>query len=699
MAAWLNDVDAAVFEESASVKRYGAVGDGVTDDTTAIQAAITANAGKRVQFHDGTFLAYALNVPANTVLDLGNATLKKRPAILGDQNPGAFTGGSAVFGTSGYAPLIYASGNNVTIRGGTIDGNRANDTLGTGATWGGSFANVVNRAGITASTNADAGVTDITIEGVRFVNMVGCAINLDLTGHVVVRDCAEDNAGNNFANITGDATTLLTRGTLIFIGNKMAGDRVFNNAQNPVVLDRKESIVFVGNTVDSRDTASAWGCKFQDSYSVTITGNSFINDYIKPQSAAAFYGESFVISGNTFTTDDPATWQTGIIFGLHRVKSLTVSGNSIVNGGICVERSSDDVAVVGNTVMCSEDSREGGNSYFAIQGGANQNGGAAGKELVADNVVDLGELEDHHFYRAPNTFGDIDLRGNKVSGADSLLSIMATADTSAARVRVIGNTFDNFRAIGRINSAGLSLLAFHDNSLLSVNTDAVTNIDGTTQRALYVTAGSGTYGKLSVKRNDFDLTETSMYGVHLSLGTETIGTISVTDNDFSVADTGLSVVQAGAITLTNLRVCRNTATGAISIAATPTNSLIEGRQNLTEYAAVATGTPCTLTGAQFGGAAHVVVNMTAALAGAGTLNTPTASNIVAAIPGVVTGQTYRLRIINSSSGAFAWTLTANTGVTLNGTMTIAQNTWRDFDVTITSLTAVAVQSIGTGTFS
>lgn len=114
---------------------------------------------------------------------------------------------------------------------------------------------------------------------------------------------------------------------------------------------------------------------------------------------------------------------------------------------------------------------------------------------------------------------------------------------------------------------------------------------------------------------------------------------------------------------------------------------------LTQYNAIATNTPATLTGAQIAGAADVTIDMTAALAGAGALNTPTAAQIVAAIPNAQPGFAYNLRIINNSSGAFAWTLTAGSGVTLNGTMTIAQNAFRDFYVAVTSLTAVAIQNV------
>jgi len=42
--------------ESVSVKDFGAVGDGVTDDTAAIQAAVTASYGKTMYFPSGTYL-------------------------------------------------------------------------------------------------------------------------------------------------------------------------------------------------------------------------------------------------------------------------------------------------------------------------------------------------------------------------------------------------------------------------------------------------------------------------------------------------------------------------------------------------------------------------------------------------------------------------------------------------------------------
>lgn len=108
----------------------------------------------------------------------------------------------------------------------------------------------------------------------------------------------------------------------------------------------------------------------------------------------------------------------------------------------------------------------------------------------------------------------------------------------------------------------------------------------------------------------------------------------------------------------------------------------------------------TLTGANItGGQLEVTLNLTGTLSGAANAQLPTVANLVAAIPNAVAGQTYRLRIINSSGGADTWTITTNTGWTLTGTMTIADDTWRDFYLTLTTTSAAVLQSIGTGTFS
>lgn len=121
-----------------------------------------------------------------------------------------------------------------------------------------------------------------------------------------------------------------------------------------------------------------------------------------------------------------------------------------------------------------------------------------------------------------------------------------------------------------------------------------------------------------------------------------------------------------------------------------------GRSYTSQYKTDATNTAFTATNTDVAGAIDCVYRLTGTLTAARALTMPTAANIVAAIPDAYVGMQYRLRIINGSSGAFPWTVTTNTGLTLNGTVAIPNQTWRDYQVTLTSLTAVAFQEIGQG---
>lgn len=79
--------------------------------------------------------------------------------------------------------------------------------------------------------------------------------------------------------------------------------------------------------------------------------------------------------------------------------------------------------------------------------------------------------------------------------------------------------------------------------------------------------------------------------------------------------------------------------------------------------------------------------------------TPTAALLVAAVPGAAIGQAFECTIRNTADAAETITLTAGSGVTLSGTMTIAQNNSKRFLVVFTNVTAsseaVTFYSLGT----
>lgn len=80
---------------------------------------------------------------------------------------------------------------------------------------------------------------------------------------------------------------------------------------------------------------------------------------------------------------------------------------------------------------------------------------------------------------------------------------------------------------------------------------------------------------------------------------------------------------------------------------------------------------------------------------------PTASQLIAAMPGATIGQSFQFDLVNTADASETITLTAGTGVTVAGTATVAQNNGKRWIVYITNTTkgseAVTVRSLGTYT--
>jgi len=91
----------------------------------------------------------------------------------------------------------------------------------------------------------------------------------------------------------------------------------------------------------------------------------------------------------------------------------------------------------------------------------------------------------------------------------------------------------------------------------------------------------------------------------------------------------------------------------------------------------------------------VTIDMAGTLTAGATLTLPTVAALVAAINAVTkfnVNMRIKLRVVNSGAGAFAWTVTTNTGWTPNGTHTVAQGAVRDYYISFQSETAATFTS-------
>lgn len=105
----------------------------------------------------------------------------------------------------------------------------------------------------------------------------------------------------------------------------------------------------------------------------------------------------------------------------------------------------------------------------------------------------------------------------------------------------------------------------------------------------------------------------------------------------------------------------------------------------------------TLAAGVASGAEQTYILSSNATPGSQAMRTP--AQILADTPGLSVGSSYSLRIINSGAGTFTLATDSGTGFTLSGTVTVAQNVWRDYVVTLVTGTTGMITEVGNGTYS
>lgn len=308
-----------------NIMAYGALCNGTTDDRAAIQAAITAAAGKGVAYvpYSATYcmISAPLNVPANS-----HVTIEGGIQLAAGAN-------STMISVNGHV-------SNVTVDGhGTLDGNTAAQTAGSGAGVG------------TAGDNHNINVRDLTIQNLRawpiniiqttgceldnltlansghsaeFVQSTGCwARNLHISN--INDECFAFYGGVSYSGIIGGDIT----------GCAVDGVAVLNDSGQPLLSHdiTISGVTSHGNQLAGVEVQNGTGNGAANSYNINITGNVLSNNGLAGtgQGGVRINGANQVNIGNNVISGDGNNASGVYLIGTNAL--ISVIGNNISNEG------------------------------------------------------------------------------------------------------------------------------------------------------------------------------------------------------------------------------------------------------------------------------------------------------------------------------------------------------------------------------
>ncbi len=429
----------STLRDTVSVKDFGAVGDGVTDDTAAIQAAI--DAAETVFLPDGQYrITSSLTVPSDRTI-YGS----RRALVRMDGSAGNFDSTADQSSATNYVGIYVSSANTVTIKGFRIrlDNSTSDSTA----------------CAIIVSQGAYVTLDDLEMDSFSATQVV----QVRSSTRVTIQNCLIQNC-----EISRTAIGQLTG--IELDNTRPSGASSLVTMRDNIIQNLTADATFISSHGYQTDGINI---THEDSHSHTITGN-LIRDCGE---GIDHFGADSVISGNHISD----CYNEGIKL-IHGARRNTVEGNRIVNPGlrgIGLHSSSTATAncrynVVSNNSISGVNSAgnwtpNSNTALYAV--GQNGDPSDVSNNLFVDNMVSVTGSMNYGILTNGDTSTDNEFRGNVIDSAllaDVLIQPPSTAIVTGSGVSKItpqlfgakgdGTTDDTAAIQAAIDAAdGLSL--------------------------------------------------------------------------------------------------------------------------------------------------------------------------------------------------------------------------------------------------
>lgn len=457
-----------------NVKDFGAVGDGVTDDTSAFQAAVSASINKEMIIPDGIYRASNINLPSNISINIfGNAKIIQA------------TSAQSVFkitGTNGadISLVADAAAGDTTIQISNTVGLLPDDWIIIRDTvdYSTESAALGYKSGETCEIlSVDSG-TQITLKNKIYGSMLASKSYQVANGANIIKVTPANNV-----KITGGKIELLnssnTNGIEAqFVNNLVVDGVTIDNiaGSGVLLLNCRNAVVRHCTIMNGKDRVDlgqpGYGvCIGHASHNVTVESNNLIKLRHGVTTVGGSYGFPHLINynGNTVTR--------------------------CTNAGLDTHESGQDISISYNTVSDCSGGIALRTGYSIVRGNTIVRSLSSGIGIAGINLSDVDiignyvkEINDYGF-STPSACPRLRVSGNTFTniGQDVISLFGGVGDDKLSPGLVIeSNVINNFGTVGT-NRAGIQIAGTFDNNPYIVD-NIITRGTGSASRGIYFLA-------------------------------------------------------------------------------------------------------------------------------------------------------------------------------------------------------------------